>query len=541
MNFFSWIGRLFKPAALPADTRVLVRASSNSLVDMGDGGGGGKWPAGLSRSGTAPILNHNLLRLNARSAYHTSLEARGIVERHTDSVVDTGLRLNSIPDADILGISPEEAERWAAQVEAAFDRWAQSRTALRSENMSFYQAQRLAGICQQRDGEYFIRLYYSPRRDLLNPLQIAFIDPAQIRGSGYTNTGNISVPIGDGIDRDEDGRETSYDIWALRDGTYQSTKIPAVAARSGRTLMIHGYQPEYPGQTRGYSRLAHALQEFENITDFKQSEIKKAIAQSSLFAFVKPSPDNPASNPFEAISHAGPVGTAALSEQAQELTAGTGISSEDVVDYVALPEATIKTPGSVGVFNLSEGEELKPFTNSAPVASFNDFITSLASHLSASLSIPLEVVLMRFNQNYSASRAALILFWRIAMIWREEMASDFLNVVYENWLAGEIASGRISAPGWSDPRLRGAWLKNQWIGAPMPNIDPSKSAAADRLYVEMGAQTLDRVAMNFNGSSGKSNRAKLAREYAELPGAPWNDKQASAPIRQNANEDRDNE
>jgi lambda family phage portal protein len=538
MSFFSWIGRLFRTQPLLADTRPLVRALSSSIIDTSSGGGGSKWLGGLSRSGTAPLLNHTLLRLNARSAYHTSLEARGIVERHTDSVVDVGLRLSPTPDADVLGISPVEAERWASQVEAAFDLWARSRTALRSENMSFYQAQRLAGICQQRDGEYFIRLYYSPRRDLPNPLQISFIDPAQIRGVGYTNTISSPMPIGDGIDRDEDGRETAYDIWVLKsDGTYQTTKIPAVAARSGRTLMIHGYQPEYPGQGRGYSRLAHALQEFENITDFKSSEIKKAIAQSSLFAFVKPSPDNPASNPFESIAHAGPVETSTLSEQAQSLVEGTGISSEDVVDYVALPEATIKVPGSVGVFNLSEGEELKPFTNSSPVASFNEFITSLASHLSASLSIPLEVVLMRFNQNYSASRAALILFWRVAQIWREEMASDFLNVVYENWLAGEIASGRISAPGWSDPRLRGAWLKNQWIGAPMPNIDPTKTAAADQMYAEMGAQTLDRIALNLNGSSGKSNRVKLRREYAELPPAPWKNKPVSEPAENNGDQE----
>jgi capsid protein len=102
-----------------------------------------------------------------------------------------------------------------------------------------------------------------------------------------------------------------------------------------------------------------------------------------------------------------------------------------------------------------------------------------------------------------------------------------LNVVYENWLAGEIAAGRVAAPGWSDARMRAAWLKNQWIGAPMPNIDPTKTANADMLYAEMGAQTLDRVALNYNGSSGKANRAKLRREYSELPPAPW--KPAAAP------------
>lgn len=525
MNVWARIRSLLSFTFLPrakAERIALPRPSASvSYSNIGRGGDGSKWPGGLSSSGMSPILNHSLLRRNARSAYHNSLEARAIVERHTDTVIDIGLRLSPTPDADILGIEPDEAERWAAQVGAAFDRWAQSRKSTRAENMSFYQSQRLAAICQQRDGEYFVRFYYSPRRDLLNPLQLGFIDPNQIRGFGFTHTATINQPYADGIDRDSDGREIAYNVWIRQpDYSYVEKKIQAAGARSGRRMMIHGYQPEYPGQGRGYSRFSHALQEFENITDFKASEIKKAIAQSSISVFVKPSKENPASNPLEALSHTGPVGPV-ISPQAQAIAEENNIDPADLVKYIAMPEATIAVPGSVGVFNLSEGEELKPFVSSAPLETFGNFVSTLATHISASLSIPLEVVLMKFGQNYSASRAALILFWRVAQIWREEMVSDFLNLVYENWLAGEIASGRISAPGWSDPRLKEAWLKNNWVGAPMPNIDPAKTAKADQLYAEMGAQTLDRIALNHNGSSGKANRAKLRREYEELPSAPW--------------------
>jgi hypothetical protein len=55
----------------------------------------------------------------------------------------------------------------------------------------------------------------------------------------------------------------------------------------------------------------------------------------------------------------------------------------------------------------------------------------------------------------------------------------------------------------------------------MPNIDPMRTAMADKAYVEMGAETLDRVARNLNGSSGSSNRAKLKQEYSELAQPPW--------------------
>jgi len=134
--------------------------------------------------------------------------------------------------------------------------------------------------------------------------------------------------------------------------------------------------------------------------------------------------------------------------------------------------------------------------------------------------MPLEVLLIKFNSNYSASRAALIMFWRQAQIWRDEMAADFLNPVYESWLSEEIAAGKITAPGWSDFRLRAAWLSCEWAGSPMPNIDPNATADSDLKYASMGAQTLDDIARNFNGSSGKANRIKNARQFVELPEPP---------------------
>jgi capsid protein len=284
--------------------------------------------------------------------------------------------------------------------------------------------------------------------------------------------------------------------------------------------MIHGFQPEYAGQGRGFSRLAHAIQEFENLTDFSAAQIKKAINQSSITMYVEPSKDNDASNPFAGISSqygAGPLGGEDIEAPAAPVSEENG----PAVSYEMLPEATIRRPGSVAVFNLREGEKLRPFEGTAPAESFAAFVDAFAGHLAASMSIPLEIVLMKFGQSYSASRAALILFWRVAQIWREELATDFLNPVYAAWLSEEIAAGRISAPGWSDPRLRAAWLNSNWIGVPMPNIDPAKTAAADKAYIEMGAQDLDRVARNLNGSSGARNRAKLSRQIGELTPVPW--------------------
>jgi lambda family phage portal protein len=490
---------------------------------------GAKWDNGLSGYSNGIVLNHWALRQQARKAVHESSQARAIVNRYADTVAGEGLTLEPTPNADILGITIEQASEWSKNVASKFELWAKSKKQNRSGILNFRQSHRLYQIGQHRDNDMFIRLYYSKDRSLLNPLQFEFIDPSQIRGDSATSSFGV-VGSHDGIIRDSQGREKSYKVWIRKinkDGEsdeYEEIKIPATGSKSGRVFMLHGFVPEYAGQRRGYSRLGSAIQDLENVTDFTSAQIKKAIIQSCLTMYTKPSENAPASNPLENLLTTRGVGPAGDSFQATASTNGTitaADGSTQRVNYAPLPEATVGVPGSVGVFNLEGGEDLKPFMNTAPAEGFDTFVDTFTAYLAASLSIPIEVVKMQFGKNYSASRGALILFWRVAVQWREEMASDYLDPVYAAWLSEEIALGRISAPGWSDPILRAAWINSRWAGSPMPNIDPMRTANADKTYVELGSKTLDRVARDLNGSSGSSNRAKLAREYKELPEAPW--------------------
>ena len=236
--------------------------------------------------------------------------------------------------------------------------------------------------------------------------------------------------------------------------------------------------------------------------------------------YVKPSADNAASNPFEDINR--PAGPASTQFGSDPTPSEDALNVDTApVEYCPIPEATVGVPGSVGVFNLNEGEEIKPFANTAPADTFDAFVDSFTSHLSASMSMPLEVLLMKFSSNYSASRGALILFWRVAWIWRHEMDADFMTPLYESWLSEEIAAGRETAPGWTDPRLRAAWLNHDLVASPIPNIDDVKTAKANKDNLEMNATTLDRVARETNGSNGKMNRSKLSRELKEWQRVPW--------------------
>lgn len=486
--------------------------------------GGSKFDYGLSGTRLSRTLDHFSLRQQARDAYHDTPQAKAMVDRFADTVADVGLKLEAAPKADVLGLSQKEAEEWSMEVQEKFDLWCRSKTCHRSETMNFYQAQRLYAIQQQRDNDQFVRLFYSKDKRLVSPLQFEFYDPNQIRGHAWTST-YAQTSLSDGILRDARGVEKSFKVWYLEinpngHAEYKNVDVPA-KTRGGLPLMLHGFYSEYPGQRRGYSRLSHSLQEFENITDFSLASVKKAIALSSFVMAVENKDQDP-SSPLEGLER-GLGGVGPFSENLKS----SSFSDDDVnqltetPSYTPIPEAAFNTPGAAGVFNLQRGDELKMIGDKTAMQSYDRFVDSFTSHLAASNGMPLEVMMMKFSSNYSASRASLILFWRIAQIWQHEMASDFLNPTYESWLTTEISEGRMAAPGWSDPRLRAAWCNCDWIGAPMPNIDPQKTANADRAYAELGATTLGRIARNYNGSSAEANRAKLRREYAETPEPPW--------------------
>ena len=481
--------------------------------------GGGKWPGGMNSRAPIDIHDHYAIRQQVRHRMSDSIEARALVTSIVDTVVDTGLRLKPTPIPEILGITPEAAELWGEDVAQRFHLWAKSKKSSRNRINNFYQNQRFYQLAQQRDNDVFVRLYYGRDWDSPSPLQIDFIEANQIRGNAYTST-YAQLGGDDGIVRDAAGREVGFKIWMRgSDGKYIETTVPAVGEKSGRIMMLHGYNPEYAGQGRGYSKLAHMIQELADLTDFKASVLQKAINQASFVAVI----ENTAQDPSQPLAGrvAGAIGqygsNPTPATDAQNVTAE---SLEPVINWAPQPEATIRQPGSTVVGNLRRGDQWKNLQDTSPSAAFDMYVNNVFSYLVASTGWAIELVLKKFNQNYSASRATLLLCSRTAQIERDEMIADFLDPSYEMWLAEEIAAGRISAPGWSDPYLRAAWLCCEWAGAPMPNIDPNATADADLKYVAMSAQTLDDVARNLNGSSGKANRRKNARQYAELPPPP---------------------
>lgn len=483
---------------------------------------GGKWPVSLSSAGSGLFLNHRALRQQARVAMHESPQGRAIVERKVDAVANTGLNLESTPQASILGISLDQAAEWGRDVSGRFDLWAKDKKQHRPETMTFYQAQWLYSFFKGRDNDIFVRLYYSPEKVLQNPLQFSFLDPDQIRGYGFTSSHGFHHHHHDGIIRDDRGREIAYLIYIKKpDGSYDTVDLKARGPKSGRIFMLHGWQSEYAGQGRGYTKLAPIIQELENFTDFSLAHIKQAINQADFVGWVIPSKDEdtiPVFNETLTNFGAGPAAENFSSESSSEDLGTSPIGGFECYD---IPEASFSVPGSTFLQSLTKGADIKFADPNSPTTTYDMFQNAFLTSLSAASGTPLEVVHMKFANNFSASRATLLLFQRIVEIEREDMVADFLNPVFEMWMAGEIAAGRISAPGWIDPRLRKAWLKATWRGTPVPDIDPGKLAKAREINLLLGATNIEREAQQHSNTGADDNIALNNRAYSAYEPLPF--------------------
>jgi hypothetical protein len=123
------------------------------------------------------------------------------------------------------------------------------------------------------------------------------------------------------------------------------------------------------------------------------------------------------------------------------------------------------------------------------------------------------VLLMHYQSSYSAARGSLLMAWRFFLGWRDWLASDLCQPVYELWLSEEVAAGRISARGFfADPVLRSAWCSAQWVGDGPGSIDPAKEVTAASDRVALGISTLQAESILHDGVDWETKHAQAMRE-----------------------------
>ena len=445
------------------------------------------------------------LRRRSRIAYWESVHARALLGRLIDNTVGTGMQLEAAPVWSMVapGWAEEKRTAWLRNAETRFHLWASSREADASGRMSLYELQRFVLLQILKEGELVGILRASPDRGRMSPTQVQCIDSDQVDNPSEAASIDAAKKRGNrieyGVEIDPSSRAVAYYVHDATTG--KSVRVPVVGDKSGRQFVVHPGIWEAIGQVRGVPILAPIIHELQKLADYEIAELEATIINALFAAYVKPSPQAPASNVLGGI-----------------VERGSGAVQAATGDERVEPPSTgfISKPG-LFVQRLKAGEDLASFDVKRPNVHFADFVKAVKSSLSSSLGLPVEILDMSFNANYSASRASILLFWTVVERWGSLLGTGFNSPVYAAWFAAEVAAQRIEAPGFgADPALRAAWLNADWVGPNKPSIDPKSEADAADLRVAAGSSTHEREAKLYNRSEFAENVQRLKVEEKEL-------------------------
>ena len=448
------------------------------------------WQPGVSDADGSIVRDLRELRARSRDLVRNAPIAAGAIETQVSHVVGTGLSLQSRVDAEALGLDDAAAAAWQSAVERRFAVWACSAYCDAAEQQDFYGLQDLAFRAHLESGDAFVVLAKKRRREWPFALALQVIEADRVSNPRFKHDTETMTA---GIERDTGGAAVAVHIADRHPGSHTVgadvvwTRVPMRGASSGRRNVLHLVRKIRPGQSRGVPCLAPIVQTLKQLDRYSLAEVDAAVNSAAMAVFVKMDPE-------------------AFQDLYDDESRGT------LVDSAKRWDGTLKAGAAV---NLLPGEDITSPAPGRPNANFDPFVAAVMRQIGIGLGIPYEVLTKHFQSSYSAARAALLDAWRTFRIRRAWLASTLCQPVYEEWLADEVASGAVDAPGFfADPMVRAAWCKATWSGDGPGSIDPSKEAEAAGKRIEIGLTTLPEEIMANDGGDWQTKHKVQARVQA---------------------------
>lgn len=445
--------------------------------------------------------------------------ARGAVQTHVDNVVGVNFRLSAKPDYAALGRDKEWADEFAKIVEAKWRNHADSTEIDAERQLNFHGMTSLLMQTSFSEGDGLaLGLWRDDGRQYRTCFQV--VDSDRLRNPRLQILDNFYQS---GVQIDKIGAPIAYHIRKSHPASMfssgyddETARVP-VRLKSGRQSVFHLYKKERPGQYRGKPRGVAVMGIFRMLEHYQKTELKTAIANSLISAFVKTQMSS------EELA-------TAFSGSAKEFNAARG-------------NFDVQMQGGSTV-RLAPGDDVVPFLPSRPASAYGEYVTSLLRHIAAGLNIPYEVLSKDFSKvNYSSARASLLEAHRYFSGMRKWLCDQWANPAYMNFLEELVLRGEIDAPDFYKNKY--AYARCKWLGVVRGWIDPVKEAKAAEQRVAMNISTLEDEAAE-QGRDWEEVLEQRAREIKKIEElgipqtqAPTNGKIPDAP--DNSSEEEDEE
>lgn len=464
----------------------------NSLVGWIVGGGSAEEDVDLHGS---------ILRKRARDLYASGGLARSGPATLTTNVVGWGIQPKPKIDGEVLSMSDEQCDEWERSTLREFKLWAENAMCDAERQQNFYALQELAFRSELMSGDVFV--VFGMKKNIRTPYQMTIrvleadrvCTPDSADGDSESKETEAGGRIIDGVEIDREGAVVRYYVANRHPLMVQSTitlewtPVDAVGKKTGFPNILHIMSHERPEQRRGIPFCAAQIEQIKQLDRYINSELAANVVAAMLTAFLESDEDDGKAGMEDAVNEEDKV-------------------TDDELQLELRPAA---------IYDLPPGKRVNTINPIRNNSTFDSFVSALETVIGASMEIPKEVLIKKYESNYTAARSALLDFWRTVCVRRTKFNSSFNKPIYEQWLSEAVATGRIEAPGFfDDPAIRQAWCGCMWMGASMGHVDPLKEANAAEKRIQNNISTEEQEASEYNGNDWRANIRQRKKEITAL-------------------------
>lgn len=460
---------------------------------------------------TSYVPNYYLLSTRSWQAYTDSPIAKTIIDKWTNWILDSGLKLKTNPAKIVLkseGIemSKDQSETFNDIVESRWEIWANSKKSSFTGEETFNESSKSIFINSKISGDNLVVLRY-----INGIVKIQYIDGVRIKTPTLfkvnQDNGNI---ISNGVELTSTGSVYGYHV-QMKD-SFSFEFIPAYSKTGLRiSYLVKGsrWRMDYH---RGFPIIATVLETLSTIDRYREATVSSAEEVAKVAYQVVHQNFSDGSTPLQqSLAKAIDLGN-------------SNLPTDDSGEVLASRIASTMNKQAI---NMPKGAELKTLNQSNSVQGFDQFHTSNTGIVCAAVGIPLNVAMSLYNDSFSASRAATKDWDHTMTVERADFSKQHLEYVYKFWFYTQIITNKVPAIGYLQAFYDGNFMVTEsyeqvrFTGPSFPHIDPLKEVKAEREKLgEFGKgiplTTAEQATEVLFGGDSDSNIEQFADEVAKL-------------------------
>lgn len=513
-DFFKNIGSANREKAVSTAKR-----KPSAGYDYGSYNSGTIWSSsytGEKNTGAlGPAIMYNpdypMLRIRSWQSYIESEITKTVIDRYVTWVVGRGLKLQSSPNIKVLesegfnDLTREQKDEFTRITEERFSTFSQSKYSSWNEGYNLHENEKKAFKNTLIGGDVLVVLRYTKKQ-----VSIQLIDGQHVQSPPLSTQNSNRVVSG--VEIDKRGRHVAYHVKTSRLGFERISATPK-KSRPAMAFMVYG--SEYRcDSVRGLPLIGTVLETLKKLDRYKEATVGSAEERAKIPFQVVHGINSTGENPMQKrLAYA-------MDADSNELP--TDSDGREIARLVAV--TTQKD-----VFNMPQDSKLEALESKVEL-NFGEFYDANFEAICSSVGIPPNVARMVYDDNFSASRAALKDWEHSLRVIRKRFSDQFNKPIYDFWLWTEVMSGKVQAVGLQNALLDenrmaiDAYMNARWIGAQVPHIDPLKEAKAEReklgsLFADAPLETMAEALENLGAGDVFETIERTKEELAELEDA----------------------